>query len=111
MGMLIQCNNAKCCKLNEALLDVASDKVYCALCSKEITAITQFAKKNLKSTGQVKKSKPTSTFSAKCGKCSFTSTPKLIKGTLVCGECAEPLENLSKPFEEMVKDFLKRSSQ
>lgn len=108
--MLIQCDNAKCFKSNEALLDVATDKVYCSMCSKEIKAITSFAKKNMKSSGQVKKSKLNSTFSTKCGKCSFSSTPKLIKGTLVCGECAEPLQNLSKPFEEMVRDFLKRSA-
>lgn len=106
MPFSINCNNKGCGKQQEPYLNVKDDKVYCSLCDREIINISYFTKVQMKSLKQFKQKSPVP-FSVKCNKCDREDKPKLIKDDLVCSSCNKPLDNLSIPFKNMLKEKLK----
>ena len=98
MPMQLQCNNKGCCKMSEALLDKADDKVYCIECGNEITNITSFTKTSLRSLGQFKREgKANSSFMITCPICNKRSGPKLNGEDVCCGACGESLKDKVSP--------------
>lgn len=93
MAFLICCENKKCREYQEPLLDEKNNKVVCSICNEEIKNITQFAKNQLKFSGQIKRggSKKQS-FSVKCKECSVEGTPVLKKNKLFCAGCEKELK-------------------
>lgn len=106
MAFSMPCSNKGCGKHMEPYIDPKNDKVYCSLCDKELTNITYFAKMQMKNSKQFKP-KNTTSFSVKCPKCNKEGRPKHIKDDIVCGSCEKPLDNLSLPFKNMLKEKLK----
>mgnify|MGYP001769837319 CR=1 FL=1 len=100
------CSNKGCGKVQEPYIDPKDDKVYCSLCNKEITNITFFAKSQMKSLKQYKPKTATS-FAVKCDKCGKEARPKLVNNEVVCSGCNKPLDKLSVPFRNMLKEKLR----
>lgn len=106
MAFSMNCNTKGCGKLTEPYLDPKTDKVYCSACDSEIINITHFAKIQMKSMKQFKQ-KTSKPFAVKCNKCGKEERPKLVKDDVICGVCSKPLDNLSIPFKNMLKEKLK----
>lgn len=102
----MNCTNKGCGKTQEPYLDPKDDKVYCSLCDREIANISYFAKVQMKSLKQFRQKKATS-FGVKCLKCERDGRPKIVNDDVVCGFCSKPLDNLSLPFKNMLKQKLK----
>ena len=100
-------DNVGCKKEQTPLLDVDTNKVVCGECNRPISTITDFAKRQMKSLGQiVRKKKTQSAYVVKCPKCSVENTPKISGDELVCASCSSKL-NLSKTFERLVRGAIK----
>lgn len=106
MAFSTQCTNKGCGKIQEPYIDKEDDKIYCSECNREITNLTHFAKIQMKSLGQYRQKSKIS-FAIKCPHCSAEVRPKLTNNDVVCGSCGKPLDNLSLPFKNMLKDKLK----
>lgn len=119
MGFSIICEKKGCGKSIEPLLDPETNKVYCPcddMC--EITQLTDFAKRQMVSLGQLKnKTKERKAFSIKCPGCLREATPKLKtdirdeKGLLQpsqlhCPYCDAQHVHLSPPFAQVLKENL-----
>ncbi len=102
----IPCNNKGCGKVQEPYLDPKTDKVYCSVCDKEIDNVTYFAKVQMKTLKQYKQKVATS-FAVKCDKCSKEARPLLVNDDVICAGCKKPLDKLSVPFRNMLKEKLK----
>ena len=100
------CNNRGCGKQNEPYLDLKDDKVYCSLCNQEMTNVTSFTKIQMKSLKQFK-TKVVESFAVKCDKCGKEARPKIALDDIVCSGCNKPLDKLSIPFKNMLKEKLK----
>lgn len=100
------CTNKGCHKSQEPYLDPKNDKVYCSKCEQEINNITHFAKMQMKTLKQFKP-KNTTSFSIKCLNCGREGRPQLTNNDVVCSSCQKPLNNLSVPFKNMLKEQLK----
>lgn len=109
MGMLICCDNKKCGKTTEALLDKQTNEVYCAdpNCGLVINNVTSFAKTAMKSIGQYKKVvKSQEAFAVKCEVCLKMSRPKLTQGVLVCTGCGKEHTTLQPMYVYAIKQYL-----
>ena len=107
MPYLMHCMNKGCYKEQVPLLDVKSNLVMCSECNKEILNVTEFAKRSMKSLGQVTgKIKKGQTFAVKCGSCNQENTPVVEDDELVCPKCHTELQ-LSVPFANMLRSVLK----
>lgn len=99
----IQCNNKGCFQINEAQLDPKTDEVICSECSLPIGNVSIFAKRQLKSMGQIlRKDKVQETFGVACPACKGSGKPISVAGTFVCKHCQKPL-NLSETFKNLLK--------
>jgi ribosomal protein L34E len=107
--MLIYCNNKGCGKSSEATLDVVSGEVHCAECGKVVSNITEFAKKTMKTLGQIKRDdKKQQAFSVKCDDCRKENPPKINeKNIIVCSSCGNELKTLPKPFQQVIRNFFR----
>lgn len=110
MPFALSCTNKGCYKTQEPYIDPKTDKVYCSICDQEIANISYFTKVQMKSLKQVRKRKNAS-FSVKCVKCDKTERPKVVDDDIVCGVCDKPLDNLSLPFKNMLKEKLKTADK
>lgn len=106
MPFAMSCTNKGCGKTQEPYLDLKDDKVYCSLCDREIPNISYFAKVQMKSLKQFRQRKIAS-FSVKCRSCEREERPKIVNDDVVCGSCSKPLDHLSLPFKNMLKEKLK----
>lgn len=109
MGFLVYCDNKGCGKDQEPTLDVHSNEVYCSECGKTIKSITDFAKRQMKVLGQIKReSKKQQAFSVKCGVCKKENPPKINQSNeIVCSFCDAVLSDLPKPFQQVIRNFIK----
>lgn len=107
MAFSIQCTNKGCYQIQEPYLDPITDKVYCSKCNNEIINVTYFAKVQMKSNKQFKP-KTNNSFSIKCSKCGRTERPKISNDDIICSICNAPIENISVPFKNMLKEQLKK---
>lgn len=106
MPFNLVCNNKDCMKMQEPYIDMKTDKVYCSICDKEIVNVSHFVKVQMKSLKQFKQ-KNTTSFSMKCPKCNKDGRPKVVQDEVVCFNCLKPLDHLSVPFKNMLKEQLK----
>src|SRR5882724_11179121 len=101
------CTNVGCKKEMEPVLDKTDNKIYCTACSKEITGVTDFMKRQLETLGQIRKDeKPQQAFSVKCNACQKSNPPKLKDGELFCSNCDVAMKNLAPQFVLAIKEFL-----
>ena len=109
MAFLIYCDNKGCGKDQEPLLDVLSDEVYCVECGKTIKSVTSFAKKQMKTLGQIRRDeKKQQAFAVKCNVCKKESPPTVEKnGMIVCSLCKNELIDLPKPFAQVIKNHFR----
>ena len=109
MGFLIYCDNKGCGKDQEPVLDPTTGDVYCTECGKVIKSVTEFAKRQMKSMGQVKRdSKKQQAFSVKCQTCKKENPPKIDdKNKIVCSFCDSELTDLPKPFQQVIRNFIR----
>ena len=117
MPFSMPCTNRGCGKTQEPYVNLDDDKVYCSLCDREIVNITYFTKVQMKSLKQCKvrpkegMKKEPSSFIVKCDKCKTPSRPQIVDDDVVCGNCAKPLDKLSLPFKNMLKEQLKTADK
>ncbi len=118
MGFRTWCDNKGCRKEMEPVLDKHSGEVICTECNKPINTMTEFAKRQMVSLGQVRRSEQKKqAWSVKCDKCQREGPPKLNKAgekdknnqqviNLHCTYCEGELTNLNRPFADMIKQNL-----
>lgn len=109
MGFLICCDNKKCGKSQEALLDRETNDVYCAECGEIIKNVTTFAKTSMRSMSQFKRTvKSQEAFAVKCEGCQKMSRPKFNKlhDALTCPHCGQEYTELPTPYAHAIKLFL-----
>lgn len=105
------CDNKGCMKEQTPALDVTTDEVVCAECNRPIRNITTFAKRQMKSMGQVTtKIKTRTPYAVKCAKCKTENTPLIEDDELTCARCHVVL-NVNKHFELMFKNAMKGKRQ
>lgn len=111
MGFRVYCDIKGCRKEMEPLLDKKTNEVFCAECDRAINNVTEFAKRQMVSLGQVRReTKDKKSFSFKCDSCERNGTPVLGKNKeLLCPFCKAKSTNISKPFEKLLKDTLLKS--
>lgn len=101
------CDNKGCMKEQTPALDLDTNNVHCGECNRPIGTVTEFAKQQMKSLGQIiRKKKAQSAYVVKCQKCNVENTPKLFGDELVCASCSTKL-NLSPTFERLVRTAIK----
>lgn len=111
MGFRVYCDNKECRKEMEPVLDKTNDVVLCTECGETINSVTVFAKNQMIALGQVKKSEAKQqAFAVDCASCGKKAQPKMVKEAngqrLGCAFCSKEL-NLSAPFANSIKQFLK----
>jgi ribosomal protein L34E len=110
MPFLMNCNNKGCGKYQQPALDLKSNEVICTECGKIIAGVSHFTKTQMKSLGQtVKPPKPA--YSVRCEKCKQESLPKLENNKLVCAGCNVELKNISRPFEILIRNAIKKGEE
>lgn len=109
MGFLVYCDNKGCGKDQEPVLDVNTGEVFCTECGKTIKTVTEFAKRQMKALGQVKRAvKKQQAFSVKCNACNRENPPKIgEKNKIVCSFCDAELTDLPKPFQQVIRNFIR----
>jgi hypothetical protein len=111
MGFVVYCDNKGCGKMQEPLLDLTDNEVYCSECSGKISTMTPFAKTQMKSSGQIKRAKRTQqAFSLQCD-CGHAAQPKLLKDKLVCIKCEKEFDGLGAPRTHAIKEWLRSNSR
>lgn len=107
MGFLMYCGNKDCGADNEPLLDLATDKVHCSKCGKEMPDVTSFAKVSMRSMGQVKREvKSQLAFAVLCDGCGVSVQPVLLLNKLSCPRCKVEHKNIAAPYSHAIKQFL-----
>lgn len=104
----IHCTNKGCRKESEAVLNTETDEVECMECGKNID-VPSMTKKSMLTIGQIKRTKKSEkAFSVECKKCKKISVPSLNENKeIICGKCGEMLDNISKPFANLIREKLK----
>lgn len=106
----MNCNNRGCGKYQQPSLNLKSNEVICGECGQIIAGVSHFTKVQMKSLGQtLKPAKPA--YSVRCEKCKQEALPKLDKNQLVCSWCSEILKNVSKPFEILIRNAIKKGDE
>jgi|SRR5271166_2985006 len=106
MAIELNCTNPKCGKWQQPTIDTKTNKVYCAVCDGEQN-VSHFTKLNLKTVGQIKTAAK-SAYSVKCASCKWDALPKFANGQFSCPQCSGVHKNISKPFENLIKDEIKK---
>lgn len=107
MPFVMSCDNKKCGKTNEPLLDKVTNEVFCAECGQTMNNVTPFTKNSMRTLGQVKREvKSASVFPVKCGKCQKLETPKMTQSKLHCPKCNDEHTHLQPAYAHAVKQFL-----
>lgn len=110
MPMNINCSNKGCYKTDAHVLDITSNDVYCISCGNVIPNISQFTKAQLKNLKQTKRP-PKGAYAIQCVKCKVEALPKLQNNELVCQGCSNPLTNISKPFQIIIRNIIKKGDE
>lgn len=111
MTFLIQCNNQGCFQLQSSQLDVSTNQVICMNCGNEIKNITDFAKQQLKRSGQITgKNKSQKSHAIKCTHCQLIDLPKIENDSFLCVGCNKELD-ISIPFKKLLKEYFKNEKK
>ena len=100
------CDNKGCHKETRPVVDQKSLIAYCSECGKEIASISIFMRRQLAANGQTKNTeKKKLAWAVKCLSCKQEGPPELDKqgDKLVCSFCSKELDNITKPFAQMIK--------
>ena len=100
------CDNEGCRKEMRPVVDKETIVAYCTECAKPIDSISIFMRRQLVSNGQTRKNeKKKLAWSVPCPACKKEGPPELTKDSrdLQCSFCEAPLDNLAKPFAQMIK--------
>jgi DNA-directed RNA polymerase subunit RPC12/RpoP len=98
-----------CHKEMRPLADKDTMVVYCTECGKPINNVSVFMKRQMLAYGQIRNiNKKKLAWSVKCSHCSKEGPPELNKNDeqLTCSYCHKLLDNLSKPFAQMIRTNL-----
>lgn len=106
----MNCNNKGCGKYQQPTLDIKDNEVYCSECGKIIAGVSHFTKVQMKSLGQTRKP-PKPAYSVRCEKCKQEALPKLSNNQLACSWCGELHKNISKPFEILIRNAIKKGEE
>lgn len=98
-----------CKKLQSPTLDISTNQVYCSECNAEIPNVSHFFKVQMKTLGQTRKAKK-SAYAIRCVSCKNEALPKLDKNRLVCQTCNRPYDNISRPFEIIIRDKIAKGN-
>lgn len=98
-----------CNKQNFPELDKDSGKVYCSVCSAQITA-NHFLLIQLKTLKQYRTKTPQA-FAVKCNNCSNDTLPIIKSDKLYCTSCNKEITNISKPYMLMLKQHLSSKNE
>lgn len=120
MGFLIHCDiddketGQKCRKQMEPVIDKNTGELYCE-CGLKLNkqdVLTDFAKRQMVSLGQVlKQNKPKQAYSIKCNTCNQAQQPVINKSNkIVCSKCKNEFKDLSAPYANMLKQQLRKIS-
>ena len=91
--MNINCNNKKCQKNSEALLNVKTNEVICAECGQPISNISESMKRCLKTSGQIVRANTKKAFMVFCKACNANREVVLdANGDTVCKDCHGPIK-------------------
>lgn len=104
------CDNKGCGKEMRPVVDKDTLTAYCTECGKPVNNISVFMRRQMISHGQVRKNeKKKLAWAVKCPHCEKEGPPGLDKKgeKLVCSFCDKEIDNLAKPFEQMIKVNLK----
>jgi len=97
--MMLSCNNQGCRKLTEATIDPDTNQVFCEDCNKEIIGVTDFIKRQMIFSKQVRKAnvqgKP---FCVECKKCKKTDQPMIKNHKAFCKNCKSELTHITQNF-------------
>lgn len=107
MPFVIQCDNKGCHREQEPLLDVDTNQAICSECNNPITNITDFAKRQMKALGQIKKSKKEQPFAMQCMSCKKINRPSIIDDKIFCPACTKEITTASRQFIAVLKEALK----
>ena len=110
MPFQINCNNKGCGKMQQPVLDLKDNQVYCSECDNIINNVPIFTKNQMKSLGQTRKPQK-SAYAVKCNKCKQETLPKIDNNNLICAYCNSPHTNISKPFEILIRKAIKDGNQ
>ncbi len=111
MGFVMSCNNRKCGKTQEPLLDKITNEVFCAECGEQITNVTEFAKNSMRGMSQFKReAQSKQAFPIKCNNCGKTQQPKLQANKLLCPHCGVEHTTLPAAYAHAVKQYLTTKS-
>jgi hypothetical protein len=109
MVIELNCTIKGCQKFMQPVLDTKSNKVFCSVCDGEQTA-SHFTKINLKTVGQIRKAGK-SAYSVKCASCKWEAMPKVVNNQLACPQCSAAHKSVSKPFETLIREAIKKNTQ
>jgi predicted RNA-binding Zn-ribbon protein involved in translation (DUF1610 family) len=110
MAFMMNCDNKGCGKYMAPTLNKADNQVYCSECGKIISIANHFTKSQLSALGQTKK-QAKSAYGVRCVKCKIEALPKLDNTKLVCPQCGIEHTNISKPFEILIRNAIKKGNQ
>ena len=114
------CDNKGCRKEMTPVIDKNTNEVFCTECGQTINSLTEFAKRQMVTLGQVRRAeKRKQAWSVKCESCQKEGPPVLNKDgeknekgllvgdKLLCSYCKVELTNLNKPFAQIILTNLK----
>jgi len=102
------CDNKGCNKEMKPAVDKGTLIAYCTECGKQINNVSPFMRRQMASEGQILKAKDKRVaWAIKCIKCNKEGAPKIKDNKLCCFYCEEYFTHLTKPVEQMIKDYIK----
>jgi|SRR5271157_1336846 len=81
-------------------------EAYCTECGKTINNISIFMRRQMRDLGQIQRNeKKRLAWSVKCNHCQQEGPPELDKAgeILICSFCKKTLDQLARPFAQMIK--------
>jgi ribosomal protein L34E len=116
MNFTTFCDNKGCRAEMQPVVDKESMVAYCTVCGEPINSVSDFMKRQMISFGMVRKlNKKKSAFSVTCSSCGKSAPPELkteekdgnTREFLTCPHCNHELDQIAKPFAEMLKTNLR----
>lgn len=100
------CDNKGCRKEMRPVVDKDDLVAYCTECGKSVNNISIFMRRQMLAQGQIQRNeKKKLAWAVKCNHCTKEGPPELDKAgeKLICSFCSKELDQLTKPFAQMIK--------
>lgn len=106
-----QCTHKACRKDGiTPVLDLKDNEIYCPACNQILSHLSPFIKAQLKQAKQIRQPVKQQ-YSFTCVGCQNAAVPILKDDKLVCASCKLEYKNISKHFEPLIKDHIKKAKQ